>query len=67
MLGVGFLLGGTVGMGTVLYAVAIGPLVQFFLPAVAVRLPAAPSDAQRAAPENLPTRRGPAGWEGMPR
>jgi uncharacterized membrane protein YczE len=34
----GFLLGGTVGLGTVLYAVAIGPLVQFFLPRVAVRL-----------------------------
>jgi uncharacterized membrane protein YczE len=27
----GFLLGGTVGVGTALYAVAIGPLVQFFL------------------------------------
>jgi uncharacterized membrane protein YczE len=27
----GFLLGGTVGAGTVLYALAIGPLVQFFL------------------------------------
>jgi len=27
----GFLLGGTVGIGTVLYAVAIGPLVQLFL------------------------------------
>ena len=27
----GFLLGGTVGLGTVLYALAIGPLVQFFL------------------------------------
>jgi uncharacterized membrane protein YczE len=27
----GFLLGGTVGIGTVLYALAIGPLVQFFL------------------------------------
>jgi len=36
----GYLLGGTVGVGTVLYAVAIGPLVQFFLPMVAVRLPA---------------------------
>lgn len=34
----GFLLGGTVGVGTVLYAVSIGPLVQFFLPRVAVRL-----------------------------
>lgn len=33
---VGWLLGGTVGVGTVLYAVAIGPLTQFFLPRVAV-------------------------------
>ena len=33
---VGFLLGGTVGVGTVLFAVAIGPLIQFFLPRVAV-------------------------------
>ncbi|MGH3493299.1 MAG: YczE/YyaS/YitT family protein [Sciscionella sp.] len=28
----GWLLGGTFGVGTVLYAVAIGPLTQFFLP-----------------------------------
>ena len=40
VLAIGFLLGGTVGVGTVLYAIAIGPLVQFFLPLVAVRLPA---------------------------
>lgn len=32
VLGVGFLLGGTVGIGTVVYAVAIGPLVHLFLP-----------------------------------
>ena len=38
VLAIGFLLGGTVGVGTVLYAAAIGPLVQFFLPYVAVRL-----------------------------
>ena len=31
VLTVGFVLGGTVGLGTVLYALAIGPLVQFFL------------------------------------
>lgn len=37
VLAVGFLLGGTVGVGTVLYAVAIGPVVQVFLPLVAVR------------------------------
>lgn len=29
---VGFGLGGTIGIGTVLYAVAIGPIVQIFLP-----------------------------------
>jgi uncharacterized membrane protein YczE len=40
VLATGFLLGGTVGLGTVLYAVSIGPLVQLFLPWVAVRLPA---------------------------
>ena len=39
VLSVGFVLGGTVGVGTVLYALAIGPLVQVFLPWVAVRLP----------------------------
>ena len=36
---VGFVLGGTVGVGTVLYAVAIGPLVQLFLPLVAAKVP----------------------------
>ncbi len=35
---VGFLLGGTVGIGTVIFALAIGPLVQFFLPRVAAPL-----------------------------
>lgn len=32
VLGVGWLLGGIVGVGTVLYALAIGPLTQAFLP-----------------------------------
>lgn len=36
VVGAGFALGGTVGLGTVLYAVAIGPLVQVLLPAVLV-------------------------------
>lgn len=31
---IGWLLGGTAGLGTVLYALAIGPLTQFFLPYV---------------------------------
>jgi uncharacterized membrane protein YczE len=38
VLGVGWLLGGPIGIGTVLYALAIGPLVQFFLPRVTVSL-----------------------------
>lgn len=32
VLGVGWVLGGTVGIGTLLYALAIGPLAHFFLP-----------------------------------
>jgi uncharacterized membrane protein YczE len=36
----GFALGGTVGAGTVLYALAIGPLAQLFLPWAIVELPA---------------------------
>lgn len=38
VLGAGWLLGGPVGLGTVLYAVTIGPLVQFFLPRLTVDL-----------------------------
>lgn len=34
---VGFALGGTVGIGTVVYALVIGPVVQVFLPLVQVR------------------------------
>lgn len=37
VLAVGWLLGGTVGVGTVLYAVAIGPLVHYFLPRFTIR------------------------------
>ncbi|WP_170318900.1 YczE/YyaS/YitT family protein [Allorhizocola rhizosphaerae] len=33
---IGFALGGTVGIGTILYALAIGPLAQFFLPMLTV-------------------------------
>lgn len=33
----GWLLGGTVGVGTLLHAVSIGPLVHFFLPKLSVR------------------------------
>ncbi len=51
----GWLLGGTVGVGTVAYALAIGPLVQFFMTWVEVRLPEAewfsgPGDAAEPEP-----------------
>lgn len=39
---VGFLLGGQIGLGTLLYAVTIGPLVQLFLPWTVVDLDAGP-------------------------
>jgi uncharacterized membrane protein YczE len=47
VLGVGWILGGTVGIGTVLYALSIGPLAQFFLPIfdTKARLAAAPGEA----------------------
>lgn len=38
VLAVGYLLGGPVGLGTVLYAIAIGPLVQALLPRLLVQL-----------------------------
>ncbi len=38
VLATGWLLGGTVGVGTVLYALAIGPLTQLFLPRLIVPL-----------------------------
>jgi len=45
---VGFLLGGTVGIGTVLFAVPIGPLIQFFLPRVTAPLELPAEDAEPA-------------------
>ena len=39
VLAVGWLLGGTVGLGTVLYALTIGPLVHLLLPRLTVPLP----------------------------
>lgn len=44
---VGWLLGGAVGLGTVLYAIAIGPMAQLFLPIFTVDLrqdPVSPTD-----------------------
>lgn len=48
VLAVGWLLGGTVGVGTVLYAIAIGPIVQAFLPLFTVR----DRSPQKGAPVN---------------
>jgi uncharacterized membrane protein YczE len=49
VLATGFLLGGTVGVATVLYAVSIGPLTQLFLPLFWVRSPDEPSESAPAA------------------
>lgn len=59
VLGIGFLLGGTVWLGTIAYALGIGPLVQLFMPVFAVpgseteteptTAPPAPSELQVAA------------------
>ncbi|WP_330456642.1 hypothetical protein OIB37_06935 [Streptomyces sp. NBC_00820] len=46
----GFALGGSIGVGTVLYAVCIGPLAQLFLRVFAVR--AAPGDSSAVAEES---------------
>ncbi|MGH1565055.1 YczE/YyaS/YitT family protein [Mumia sp. DW29H23] len=54
VLALGWLLGGTVGVGTVLYALAIGPLVQAFLPLVQVRV-SEPEAAAPLVPESSPS------------
>ncbi|MFJ2772654.1 YitT family protein [Streptomyces sp. NPDC087300] len=46
----GFVLGGTVGVGTVLYAVSIGPLAQFFLRLFAIPAPTAPGVVASGGP-----------------
>jgi uncharacterized membrane protein YczE len=49
VLGVGWLLGGTVGVGTVLYALLIGPLTHIFIPRLAIK-----PRVVEAAPEVVP-------------
>lgn len=49
VLAVGFALGGTVGVGTVVYALAVGPLVQPFLTLFTVRAPR-PADRAGSVP-----------------
>ncbi|TMQ95685.1 hypothetical protein ETD83_22145 [Actinomadura soli] len=48
VLAAGWLLGGTVGIGTLLYAVAIGPLTHVFLPALTIKRPAPEPDPEPA-------------------
>lgn len=58
----GWLLGGVFGVGTVLYALAIGPLVQWLLPPCIVELPkAAELLAARPTAPRGPEPEGPAG------
>ncbi|RFU84186.1 hypothetical protein DY218_23490 [Streptomyces triticagri] len=52
---VGFLLGGTLGIGTVAYALTIGPLAQLFLRVFAI--PESSSVVARSAPRREQTRR----------
>jgi len=54
VLGIGFLLGGTIGVGTVAYALGIGPLVQLFMPAFAVPETAPAAAARPGAQELAP-------------
>jgi uncharacterized membrane protein YczE len=68
VLGVGWLLGGSVGVGTVVYALAIGPLVQLLLPRFMVPeaqppAPAAPALETRAPLAGVPLTGMPAAVE----
>ncbi|WP_233580641.1 membrane protein YczE [Streptomyces triticirhizae] len=54
----GVLLGGTAGVGTVVYALAIGPLAQFFLRVLAPQEDTAEGTAEDTAEEGADTRPG---------
>jgi uncharacterized membrane protein YczE len=54
VLGVGWLLGGTVGIGTVVYALCIGPLVHYFLPRLAIDARPAQSGPQLTSSSDEP-------------
>ncbi len=57
VLAVGWLLGGTVGLGTVGYALAIGPLVHLFLPLFTVRAAGRPAPLPVAPRREAPATR----------
>jgi uncharacterized membrane protein YczE len=50
VLAVGWLLGGTVGWATLLYAISIGPLAHVFIPMLSIREPSAGVASRRPAP-----------------
>jgi uncharacterized membrane protein YczE len=50
----GFLLGGTVGIGTLMYALAIGPLAHQFIPMLQVRESRVPGEPAADAPLDSP-------------
>lgn len=52
VVGIGFLLGGKVGIGTIAYALMIGPLAQFFLPKLTIRPLSLPA---KLSPQPSPT------------
>jgi uncharacterized membrane protein YczE len=52
----GFLLGGTMGVGTVLYAIAIGPITHLTIPALAIGRRQRRDAASSARPEVSPTK-----------
>ena len=52
VLGIGWLLGGVVGVGTVIYALSIGPLLHLLLPRLEVHSPSTPEGADD---DGLPT------------
>jgi uncharacterized membrane protein YczE len=51
---VGFVLGGTLGLGTVVYALTIGPLVQLFLPWFTIQAELAERPSTPPAPDAVP-------------
>jgi uncharacterized membrane protein YczE len=56
VLGVGFLLGGTAGIGTVAYALGIGPLVHLLLPIFTVKAKPAPMTQVGDHPDTFASR-----------
>jgi uncharacterized membrane protein YczE len=51
---IGWLLGGTVGIGTILFAVLIGPLVHVALPLLDTRKPPLQQEADVASDVRIP-------------